>query len=34
MEKTEAIADKPKTLIFKKLKEAMELKMIAIKGIK
>ena len=33
MEKTGAVADKPNTLIFKRLKKAIELKITAIEGI-
>ena len=32
MEKTEAVADKPSTLIFKRLKKAVELRIIAIEN--
>jgi hypothetical protein len=34
IEKTGAIADKPRTLIFKRLKEAVELRIVAIEGAK
>jgi len=34
MEKTGAIADKPSTLIFKRLKEAIELRIVTIEGAK
>ena len=34
MEKTGAVADKPSTLIFKRLKEAIELRIIAIENAK
>ena len=34
MEKTEAIADKPKTLIFERLKEAIKSRIVAVEGIK
>ena len=34
MEKIKAIADKPSTLIFKRLKEAIELRIIAAKSTK
>ena len=34
MEKTRAVADKPSTLIFKRLKEAVELRIVAIEGAK
>ena len=32
MEKTGAVVDKPSTLVFKRLKEAVELRMVAIEG--
>ena len=34
MEKTGAIADKPSTFIFKRLKEAIKLRIIAVEGAK
>jgi len=34
MEKTGAVADKPSTLIFKRLKEAVELRIVAVEGAK
>jgi len=34
MEKTEAIAGEPSTLIFKRLKEAVELRIVAVEGAK
>ena len=34
MEITGAVADKPRTLIFKRLKEAVELRIVAIEGAK
>jgi len=34
MEQTGAVADEPSTLIFKRLKEAIELRIVAIKGAK
>jgi len=34
MEQTGAVADKPNTLIFKRLKEAVELRMVAVEGAK
>ena len=34
IEKIGAVADKPKTLIFKRLKEAIELRIVAVEGAK
>ena len=34
IEKIRAVADKPRTLIFKRLKEAVELRIVAIEGAK
>ena len=34
IEMTEAVADEPRTLIFKRLKEAVELRIVAVEGIK
>jgi hypothetical protein len=34
IEKTGAVADKPRTLIFKRLKEAVELRIVAVEGAK
>jgi len=34
MEKIEAVADEPSTLIFKRLKEAVELRIVTIEGVK
>jgi len=34
MEKTGAIADKPSTLVFKRLKEAIELRIVTVDGAK
>jgi len=34
MEKTEAVVDEPSTLIFKRLKEAIELRIIAVENAK
>ena len=34
IEKTGAVVDKPKTLVFKRLKEAIELRIVAIEGAK
>jgi hypothetical protein len=34
MEKIGAVADKPRTLIFKRLKEAIELRIVAVEGAK
>jgi len=34
IEKTEAVADEPSTLMFKRLKEAIELRIVAIEGAK
>ena len=32
MEKTGAVADEPRTLVFKRLKEAVELRIVAVEG--
>jgi hypothetical protein len=34
MEKTGAIVDEPRTLVFKRLKEAVELRIVAVEGAK
>jgi len=34
MEQTGAVVDKPSTLVFKRLKEAVELRIVAVEGVK